>query len=370
MKDRINSEIPILSFFTGGGLLDMGFEQAGFSIVWKNENNELFAKMHAFAITAWRRTRDNNINAEVFNTRSIEEITPKEILMEAFPSGRPNIFGIIGGPPCQDFSPAGRNAGFAGKRGKLTKLFFEYIQEIEPTFFVFENVQNLWNNQKHKKGIQKILKHISNDYFIDHKILNALEFGIPQDRKRLFIIGIKKLEKYTNNFLETEFNFPWPFIAKYYNAVSKFKWPDISPFQNGATKKNDVPIELCVWNLLLDKNGEESVQNGNEYFSPHSKKFWEIEEGNTKNRSFKRLHRYRYSPTVCYGNNEVHLHPFLPRRLSVREVLRIQSVDDSYILPKELGLSPKFKMIANGVPVKLAFEVARALYGYLLNYNN
>lgn len=90
-----------------------------------------------------------------------------------------------------------------------------------------------------------------------------------------------------------------------------------------------------------------------------------IDEGETNRPSFKRLHRYKYSPTACYGNNEVHLHPYKNRRLSVREALRIQGVPDTYILPTELPLSKKFKMIGNGVPVPLAEAVANAVKDFI-----
>ena len=90
-----------------------------------------------------------------------------------------------------------------------------------------------------------------------------------------------------------------------------------------------------------------------------------IAEGETNRPSFKRLHRYKYSPTACYGNNEVHLHPYLNRRISVREALRIQGVPDEYVLPPELSLSKKFKMIGNGVPVPLAKAVAVAVKDFI-----
>ena len=93
-----------------------------------------------------------------------------------------------------------------------------------------------------------------------------------------------------------------------------------------------------------------------------------IREGDTHRPSFKRLHRYRYSPTTCYGNNEVHLHPYENRRLSVREALRIQGVDDSYALPAKPGLSKKFKMTGNGVPVPLARMVAESLRDFVVKY--
>ena len=94
--------------------------------------------------------------------------------------------------------------------------------------------------------------------------------------------------------------------------------------------------------------------------------FAKIKEGETNRPSFKRLHRYKYSPTACYGNNEVHLHPYQHRRLSVREALRIQGVDDSYVLTTPNLLSKKFKMIGNGVPVPLAKAVAETLKEFIV----
>ena len=89
-----------------------------------------------------------------------------------------------------------------------------------------------------------------------------------------------------------------------------------------------------------------------------------IYEGDTKRRSFKRLHRYKYSPTTCFGNNEVFLHPYENRRLTVREALRIQGVDDKYIWGSG-RLSQKFKIISNGVPVPLAQAVATSVLEFL-----
>jgi len=78
-------------------------------------------------------------------------------------------------------------------------------------------------------------------------------------------------------------------------------------------------------------------------------------------KSFKRLHRYRYSPTAWYGNNEVHLHPWKKRRLSVREALRLQTVPDTYVMPEEIPLCAKFKVIGNGVPCQLAQKIAESI---------
>jgi len=108
--------------------------------------------------------------------------------------------------------------------------------------------------------------------------------------------------------------------------------------------------------------------NSKEYFNLYVDEIElkKIAEGETNRPSFKRLHRFKYSPTACYGNNEVHLHPYKNRRLSVRETLRIQGVEDTYVLPPELPLSKKFKMIGNGVPVPLAEAVANSMKDFLV----
>jgi DNA (cytosine-5)-methyltransferase 1 len=121
-----------------------------------------------------------------------------------------------------------------------------------------------------------------------------------------------------------------------------------------------------VHTALGGEAGVENLPNGKEWFVPYSKKFTCVPEGRVATKSFKRLHRYRYSPTAWYGNNEVHLHPTQPRRLSVREALRLQSVPDSYVMPTDVPLSAKFKVICNGVPVKLAATVAAAVRAHLV----
>ena len=122
-----------------------------------------------------------------------------------------------------------------------------------------------------------------------------------------------------------------------------------------------------VGNYICDESHLATLPNGRDSFKPHSSKFRTIPEGDVSGKSFKRLHRWRYSPSAAYGNNEVHLHPTQPRRLTVREVMRIQSVPDNYALPETMTLSKKFKTIANGVPVKLALALAKQISAVLQN---
>lgn len=347
----------------------MGFERAGFEIVWTNENNELFAKMHAAGITSWRQSRGNGVKAEIFNTKSIEKIKTTDILSEAFQNKKPAHFGIIGGPPCQDFSMYGSRGGFEGNRGKLTILFFKKIMELKPTFFVMENVTGLIRQKSNREYLAKLLKKLQNFYFIDYKTLNALNFGVPQNRERVFFVGIRK-SKVNKRKLVVELNgqwFSWPVNSVYQDSLTKYSWPDASDYGKRLTKPSEIPIELCVENCLIQKEEIGQVSNASEYFNLYvsEDKLNKIQEGQTNRPSFKRLHRFRYSPTACYGNNEVHLHPYKHRRISVREALRIQGVPDEYVLPPELPLSKKFKMIGNGVPVPLAEAVGAAMKKFL-----
>ncbi|MFC1924632.1 DNA cytosine methyltransferase [Chloroflexota bacterium] len=368
--------IPIISLFTGGGLLDIGFEEAGFDIVWTNENCPDFADMYEYAMTAWRNSNGVTFpDANISNRSSITEITPENIMQNAFDSIRPSLFGIIGGPPCVDFSIAGNNKGANGANGRLVRVFGDLVNDLRPDFFVMENVPGLWKTRKHRSFLKKVLDRLSQKpcrYRISTKILNALELGVPQNRERLFVVGflderVKDYFKKQNLRYRYEW-FPWP-EPVYPDAVKQFPWPTKNPFGENPELAAGIPIELTVNPLLAGPPHPTTIANGNEFFIPYSTKFTQIDEGDDSRKSFKRLHRYRYSPTAWYGNNEVHLHPWEPRRLSVREALRIQTVPDTYILPEEYSLTSKFKLIANGVPCKLAQAIAESAKTFLQQAN-
>ena len=128
-------------------------------------------------------------------------------------------------------------------------------------------------------------------------------------------------------------------------------------------------IEQLTVEYWFRKNKVYQHPNSNDVFKVKSKeKFYNIPEGHSSGKSFKRLHRWRYSPTAAYGNNEVHLHPYYARRLSVSEVLAIQSVPERIDLPSDLPLSTKFKMVGNGVPYLLSYYIAKELFDWLLKW--
>ena len=350
--------------------MDMGFISAGFDVVFANEYDKIFAQLHDEGLSSWTKAH-NYPFSPITSTDSLTDLDPDYILRTAFPNGVPKIWGIIGGPPCQDFTMNGKGLGFGGERGKMTQVFFDRIRVMKPSFFVMENVVGLLMRKEQKLILDALLLNsICQDYYIDRRTLNALEFEVPQYRKRVFIVGVRKdsfspLATRTPSLENiSSMEFSWP-KAKYPNAEKSFNWPSMAPFgSTNITKPEAIPYELCVQSCI---DGAADISNGTEYFEfvKNAEIRKEICEGDTKRRSFKRLHRYKYSPTTCFGNNEIFLHPYENRRLTVREALRIQGVDDAYCLGPE-RLSSKFKIISNGVPVPLSRAVASAMYSFLL----
>jgi DNA (cytosine-5)-methyltransferase 1 len=376
--------VPVLSFFTGLGLLDLGFHKAGFESVWHNEYFKDFVGgfehgMSSFGVRGHA--------ASIQNTQSVVEIGPNQILREAFgTAGKPTLLGMIGGPPCPDFSIGGKNRGNEGDHGRLSQTYVSRILEIRPSFFLFENVPGLLRTAKHRAFLNKLMDQLAQHYWLDLRVVNALEYGVPQDRERLIMVGLnhtwlrqngrrvvknqspKLLIEYARKFkegtpcLESQgLWMPWDKLRMFPDAKTKFNWPTTNKFGESISRPTGIPQELMVGPLICDRAKIASLPNGMEGFTPYSSRFKTVEEGDVSKKCFKRLHRWRYSPAAAYGNNEVHLHPVEPRRLTVRESMQIQTVPETYALPSEMTLSSKFKTIGNAVPVKLAEAMALSL---------
>jgi len=358
------NKIKILSFFSGGGFLDMGFEKAGFDTVWSNEYEIVFGEIYSQGLTSWSKSENINKNYKISNNKPVEKIESKSIIKEAFNNQKPDIFGMIGGPPCQDFSLNGKRNGFDGDRGKLTRVYINKILDIKPTFFLMENVPGLVGLKHAKPIFNQLIESLKDDYYVVATKLNALEYGVPQSRERIFVAGFLK-----SRLIENRKDFIWP-QALYPNALKAYNWPKLNDFGKKIYKPKGIPIELCVQSCLKKQN--EKTANIDEFFKfkNNKEKRMAIKEGDTQRHSFKRLHRYRYSPTTSYGNNEVHLHPYEDRRISVREALRIQGVPDTYVISPKINMTKKFKVISNGVPVPLAFEIAKSMKEYIKNNIN
>lgn len=353
----------IISFFSGCGLLDLGFEDSGFEIIFANEIRKDF-------ISAYRYSRSQlHIEPPKFgySTESIDyylETSGKRELSAFVKEARTDaeFIGFIGGPPCPDFSVAGKNRGSSGDNGRLSQSYIDLICSQKPDWFLFENVRGLWRTKTHRAFFEKLKKQLEKaGYSLTEKLLNSLQFGVPQDRDRIFLFGsLKKLG------LSTPSTFQWEIAAPYTREIAfGFPWPTTDIFGSSPTKP-DVPDELTALHWF-NKNSVDEHPNSTHCFQARAglAKFEVIAEGDSSRKSYKRLHRYRYSPTVAYGNNEVHLHPWLPRRLTVAEALSLQSLPEGFVLSPDMTLSSMFKTIGNGVPYLLGCGVATAISKHL-----
>lgn len=313
----------IASFFSGAGGLDLGFEKANFQLVYANDNwkgcKETFEKNH-------------NLKLDL---KSIVDVKPEDI---------PEIEGIVGGPPCQSWSLAGAMKGINDSRGKLFYNYIELIKEKQPLFFLAENVAGLLSD-KHLPEFLKIIDAFKEiGYEVSYKLLNANDYGVPQDRKRVIIVGY-------NNKLGKKFEFPEPIKEKVYlkDAIGDL----IEPKQ--AKDKNKTNGELKVPNHEYMNGGFSTM-----YMSRNRVRGWN-----------------EHSFTIQAGGRHAPIHPqapkmkfieqnrrefvkdkeYLYRRLSVRECARIQTFPDNFIF-YYTDVADGYKMIGNAVPVKLAEVIA------------
>ena len=163
--------------------------------------------------------------------------------------------------------------------------------------------------------------------------------------------------------------FPWDNRIVYsQDKIFSYPWPTTEQFREDSIVPcpDNIPVELTVeeW---FKKNDVLNHPNAKHHFKPRAglKRFMSVEEGDDSKKSYKRLHRWRYSPTACYGNNEVHLHPYKARRISAAEALALQSMPANFVLPADMSLTNMFKTIGNGVPYLAAKAIAKTILDFL-----
>lgn len=363
----------IFSFFAGSGFLDLGFESEGFAIAYVNEYNPAFLSAYKYSRT--RVKADPPLHG--YHDGSIADFAKPEL--EKFLKNRLKeerrdgaFVGFIGGPPCPDFSIGGKNRGKHGDNGKLSRVYVDLICHHKPDFFLFENVKGLWSTRRHREfyGELKALVRASG-YQLTERLINSVEYGVPQDRERIILLGFREtlIEQDASRPGSCDRNFPWLRYATHPNRTAfQFEWPRTDPFREGKTSScpEGLPVELTVEHWFR-RNNVNAHPNSVHCFKPRAglARFEAVDEGDDSRKSFKRLHRWRYSPTACYGNNEVHLHPYKARRISVAEALAIQSLPKSIELPPDMTLSAMFKTVGNGVPFLAARMIARSIRDYL-----
>ena len=207
----------LISLFSGAGGLDLGFEKAGFNILTASEYDK----------TIWE-TYEKNHRANLIK-KDISKVSSDE-----FPD---NIEGIIGGPPCQSWSVGGALRGIDDPRGKL---FYEYIRVLrdkKPLFFLAENVSGMMA-KRHNKAVEGILKEFEKvGYEVQIFLANASDYGVAQDRKRVFYIGFRKE-------LKINFKFPEPYEFK---LTLRDVIYDLKETPIEALEKNKTNKEKCIY---------------------------------------------------------------------------------------------------------------------------
>jgi DNA (cytosine-5)-methyltransferase 1 len=361
------NRIKIFSFFAGCGILDLGFENNGYEIVFVNEYFAPFMEAYKSA----RKNLEKPVPEFGYHECDINDfLTDTEGLAETIKTAKQDgsLVGFIGGPPCPDFSIAGKNRGKHGDNGRLSLSYIKLVIATKPDFFLFENVKGLWQTTRHREFYESLKRKLHNaGYATTERLTNALEFGVPQDRERILLFGINKDHLGTRkNELSS---FKWEeHISENLAEVKNLPWPDTSPFITEGSLGCPVGIlEHLTVEYWFKKNEVEKHPNSTNHFIPRGglARFEVVEEGDVSRKSYKRLHRWRYAPTAAYGNNEVHLHPYFPRRLSAAEAMAIQTLPSYFILPPDMTLTNMFKTIGNGVPYLLSEGIAKTIRSFI-----
>ena len=330
-------KFKILSLFAGAGGLDLGFEKAGFEIVYANE----------FDKSIWETYEKNHKTP--LDHRDIRKIDSSEL---------PDCDGIIGGPPCQSWSEAGSLKGINDSRGQLFFDFIRILKDKKPKFFVAENVSGMMS-KRHQEAVDNFIKLFEEAGYEMHiKLLNANDYNVPQDRLRVFYVGFRK-------DLKIQFDFPESFEHK---PTLKDTIYDLKDSAIPAAEKNKTNGESCKVPNHEYMTGSFSTI----YMSRNRVREWD-----------------EPSFTIQAGGRHAPIHPQAPkmiqveknkrifepgkeelyRRLSVRECARIQTFPDDFIFYYN-DIATAYKMIGNAVPVNLAKAVAEQIKSSLEGLDN
>lgn len=322
------SNMKIVSFFAGSGGLDLGFENADFDIIWANEYDK----------SIWETYRRNHTNTYL-DTRSIVDVPSSEV---------PDCDGIIGGPPCQSWSEAGSLRGIEDKRGQLFFEFIRIIEDKQPKFFLAENVSGMLA-PRHSEALENIKSlFIDCGYDLSFALLNASDFGVPQDRHRVFFIGVRK---------DLNIQFQFPNSHSYKLTIKDAIW-DLRDNAVPADEKNKTNNDCRFPNHEYLTGGFSTI-----FMSRNRVRSWE-EQSFTIQAGGRHCPIHPQAPKMLKieKNKQIFIPEFenYYRRLSVREVARIQTYPDDFIFYYK-SLLDGYKMIGNSVPVKLAEALALSI---------
>ncbi|ODM27539.1 DNA (cytosine-5-)-methyltransferase [Clostridium sp. Bc-iso-3] len=325
----------LVSLFSGCGGLDLGFEQVGFNRVWANDFDK-----DAQAVF--------RLNLGEIDGRDIRDVPADEI---------PECDIVLAGFPCQPFSNAGNRKGVHDSRGMLYQECLRIVEAKKPSVFLFENVKGLMSS-KYVDG-RRLVDVIVSDldtigYNVTYKVVNASDYGVPQNRQRLIMVGIRKdyglyfqfppVEEQRNLTLRYILDIPadvpnqvdWPLSPQALSMISHIP-------QGGSWK--DVPYEQ------LPPRFKRIRDNMQRYHSPNFYRRFSMDEINGT------------ITASAQPENCGIIHPIHNRRYTIREVARIQTFPDDFIFIDDSmkNITAMYKVIGNAVPVKLANTIAKTI---------
>ncbi|AZQ47934.1 DNA cytosine methyltransferase [Bacillus albus] len=342
----------VIDLFAGVGGLSLGFEQEGFEVVLANEYDESIANAY----------KKNHRNTKMI-VGDIAELDIKNVFCPYV--GKIDV--IIGGPPCQGFSQKGQRKTINDDRNFLFKYFVSVVGLIKPMYFVMENVPNLLTAEKgyFKKEIYDLFKSLG--YSLSSGVLNAADFGVPQNRKRAVIIGKRGLAPAEFPKPKNEKNTIWDAISDLAflesgegNEVQDYRRAAESFYQQVMRKKS-----TQLYNHVATNHSKVALERL-KLIPPNAGREVLPKEHLTKSiysGTWTRMRKDEVSVTVTTRfdtpSSGKFTHPFLNRAITVREAARIQSFPDDF---RFFGTkTSQMKQVGNAVPPMLANAIAKTI---------
>lgn len=342
----------VIDLFSGVGGLSKGFFDSGFEIVLANEVDYSIANSY----------KKNHPKVKMIN-EDISKLDIDDVFNEY-----KNIDVIVGGPPCQGFSQKGKRKIMDDPRNYLFKYFFEVVSVVRPKYFVLENVPNILtaNNGHFKDEIYSLCS--SNGYTLNSAVLNASDYGVPQNRRRAIIIGKLGKDKVPMPNPVNKKITIWDAISDL-NYLNSGEGEEISEYRNSPKTlyQEQLRKEMKIlYNHKATNHSELAIErmslipiNGTREDLPEEHHTKSIYSG-----TWSRMDKDTQSVTITTRfdtpSSGRFTHPFLNRAITVREAARIQSFPDDFIFYGNKG--SQMKQVGNAVPPILAKAIAKEIY--------
>lgn len=342
----------VIDLFAGVGGMSRGFEDQGFEVVLANEYDPSIAAAY----------KENHKNTQMI----VGDITSLN-LEETFGSQKGKIDVIIGGPPCQGFSQKGQRKTIHDERNFLFKYYVKVVDLVKPKYFVMENVPNLLTAEKgyFKEEISELFNAMG--YQLTMGVLNASDYGVPQNRRRAVIIGKRDGSAPSLPIAEEQMVTIWDAISDLSYLESgeggesqEYRFPPQSDYQRELRKNSKV-----LYNHIATKHSELALERLS-MIPPNAGREVLPEEHLTKSiysGTWTRMRKDEISVTITTRfdtpSSGKFTHPYLNRAITVREAARIQSFPDDFRFVGNKG--SQMKQVGNAVPPLLASAIAKVI---------